>query len=44
MLVQPTFLGGTETVTGLPAHADPAQMTAWLGRMTKPPGRVFVTH
>jgi metallo-beta-lactamase family protein len=29
---------------GLSAHADHAQMTAWLGRMAKPPARVFVTH
>ena len=29
---------------GLSAHADHAQMTAWLGQMAKPPGRVFVTH
>ena len=28
----------------LSAHADHAQMTAWLGRMSTPPQRVFVTH
>jgi metallo-beta-lactamase family protein len=28
----------------LSAHADHVQMTDWLGRMSKPPTRVFVTH
>jgi metallo-beta-lactamase family protein len=29
---------------GLSAHADAAQLVAWLGRMPSPPQRVFLTH
>jgi metallo-beta-lactamase family protein len=33
-----------ETVSGLSGHADRSDLLRWLGQLTRPPRRTFLTH